>query len=910
MRHFHFLGTKNGRYRRLTIGLSLMLVAFLSTCGTESTSTPASESARPAESIVTPTPSPAPQQGRSTPTPTPTIAPAISTTPLPLPAEPCVQSPETCEQRDISNFNPIRGETGGFGGAGYVVSQDEPTVEEILEKGLRLSEASPVHIAFRGAASKGSFRCAWRGVARTAGQREGAIRLWLGIEEDDPLPPAADIENQMSAYLGALGAAIPWYRSFLGLARGGLVDEYQFLTCYADYHVQEYLLGSGPAVVTVAYDHLGTAGSYEIYTELHAAGLYGGGELQGEDEYAALIQETLLTMEAIVAGLIGDRESIVFLAPMGAYHVIAVEAWLAVAQWDLQIGESNGIDAVRYGTRENDAEFRQPLDELRQRIHSAGETDGFAGKRIPNVQGLQEYYDSIGAYDIIGPYNIPRAERTPFVPAKPPPPRPPRERLEGAPTPEPVPAVEAYEAPTFVAISAGGSFSCGLEAEGSVVCWGSNVYKPTFSTPGQRFETISSGAGIGCGILNDGSIGCWGNPNRGKPPIPSGKFTEISVGRAYDAWVHVCALGEDGTAVCWGQNHEGQSSPPAGVRFTSISSGYDHTCGLRADGTPECWGNSARGKTLPPADVRFVSISAGLSHTCGLRSDGTPVCWGANNFGQSLPPVGEYFVIVSAGDWHTCGIRRDGIAMCWGFNRYNQLMVPAGEKLISIDSGKYHTCALRQDGSAVCWGEQRYGKSSAPGTEIFTHISAGSFSSCALRTDGIPVCWGDNDVGESTPPEGEILISLTSRGRHSCGLRPDGTAVCWGGNEHGQSSPPTDLMFSSISTGLAFTCGLMEDGTAFCWGGSGSGLEQGAKRTLHNGQRRFSARMRAAIGWNRCLLGKQCGWPSIAARGRGIHAHRSRLLAQLRPSGLMAASCAGDPTKTVLPRRQTTHSLH
>ena len=48
----------------------------------------------------------------------------------------------------------------------------------------------------------------------------------------------------------------------------GWSDEYQFLTCYADYRVQEYLLGSGPDVVTVAYDHLGTSGSYDLYTEV------------------------------------------------------------------------------------------------------------------------------------------------------------------------------------------------------------------------------------------------------------------------------------------------------------------------------------------------------------------------------------------------------------------------------------------------------------------------------------------------------------------------------------------------------------------------------------------------------------------------------------------------------------------
>ena len=55
------------------------------------------------------------------------------------------------------------------------------TVEEVLEKGLRLAEASPVHLAARGTGVSNSTRCDWRGIARTLAQREAAIRFWLGL---------------------------------------------------------------------------------------------------------------------------------------------------------------------------------------------------------------------------------------------------------------------------------------------------------------------------------------------------------------------------------------------------------------------------------------------------------------------------------------------------------------------------------------------------------------------------------------------------------------------------------------------------------------------------------------------------------------------------------------------------------
>ena len=47
--------------------------------------------------------------------------------------------------------------------------------------------------------------------------------------------------------------------NFLAIARGGLSEEYLFLSCFADYSVSEYLLGTGPTTLTIAYDRRGEA---------------------------------------------------------------------------------------------------------------------------------------------------------------------------------------------------------------------------------------------------------------------------------------------------------------------------------------------------------------------------------------------------------------------------------------------------------------------------------------------------------------------------------------------------------------------------------------------------------------------------------------------------------------------------
>ena len=69
------------------------------------------------------------------------------------------------------------------------------TVEEVLERGLRLAGASPVHLVFRGTAVANSARCDWRDIARTAGQRADAIRYWLELDADDEIPHAAYLEG-------------------------------------------------------------------------------------------------------------------------------------------------------------------------------------------------------------------------------------------------------------------------------------------------------------------------------------------------------------------------------------------------------------------------------------------------------------------------------------------------------------------------------------------------------------------------------------------------------------------------------------------------------------------------------------------------------------------------------------------
>ena len=89
-----------------------------------------------------------------------------------------------------------------------------------------------------------------------------------------PLPAPEHVEALFLAILDAAGPAYPESAraSFRALARGGFTDEFQFLGCYVDYTVSEYVLGAGPTKLTVAYDRIAETKSYDLYWRAHAAG--------------------------------------------------------------------------------------------------------------------------------------------------------------------------------------------------------------------------------------------------------------------------------------------------------------------------------------------------------------------------------------------------------------------------------------------------------------------------------------------------------------------------------------------------------------------------------------------------------------------------------------------------------------
>lgn len=490
----------------------------------------------------------------------------------------------------------------------------------------------------------------------------------------------------------------------------------------------------------------------------------------------------------------------------------------------------------------------------------------------------------------------------------------------------PGPPVSTNEG-AFAAIVAGGYHTCALTVRGEIQCWGLNNLNQlggsstVFSSPrplpvvlGIYASDVAAIGNTSCARIVDGSVKCWGDDvfselgdGGGKPLLPVVAQTPPNV----VATTVPCAILADGTVTCWGFTYTptGLPGPPlAGVGdAVEIAAGGGFACALTAAGTIHCWGDNhfgqhGNGNTNPSGTDSVGAIagtflgrsvtSGNLSFTCGRRGNGSVACWGDGTQGQlgnvtnssSSNPVAVTGIAnaigLSTGNGsHACAVDSQGAVLCWGNNSRGQLgngatvnstqpvKVAAGGPYVSVSAGDLHTCALTAGGLVRCWGANDRGQLGNGGTAdahapvavsgIFnaTAVAAGNHFTCAITIAATVQCWGDNiskqlgdggpEAFSTVPVASSIGISagIAAGAGHACALTGFGTVICWGANTRGQiginltqpSAPATFVQGLSnavaISAGAFFTCAVQSNGGASCWGANDAG-ELAAKDSL------------------------------------------------------------------------------
>ena len=262
----------------------------------------------------------------------------------------------------------------------------------------------------------------------------------------------------------------------------------------------------------------------------------------------------------------------------------------------------------------------------------------------------------------------------------------------------------------YVAVSAGGGYTCAIRADSTLVCWGAHADDP----PDGYYTDVSAGGGHSCAIKTDQTIDCWGWNDYGQADPPDGQYTAIAAGES-----HSCAIRTAQTIDCWGGHDEyGQAESPTGW-YTAVSAGDFHSCAIQTDATITCWGfnyDGRAGQPLGPYEVptgHFAAVSAGGFHSCGVRAHQNIACWGQNSFGEA-DQLGGRFTTVTAGYRHSCGIRADQTIACWGQNTFGEADPPSGQ-FTAISAGGDHSCGIRADQTIACWGNNLYGQADPPG---------------------------------------------------------------------------------------------------------------------------------------------------------------------------------------------------
>ncbi len=434
---------------------------------------------------------------------------------------------------------------------------------------------------------------------------------------------------------------------------------------------------------------------------------------------------------------------------------------------------------------------------------------------------------------------------------------------------------------TLQAIAAGEGHTCGLRADGSVICWGRNR----------------------SGQLGDGS-----QEDRGEPVVVSGLSGAVELALGDE---HSCARLDTGEVKCWGSNARGQlgdgssngkpgigTTRPVAVRAltdaTALVSGGNHVCATRETGSIVCWGDNAggqlglEGRSMFNAPAALTGITevetlvAGKNHTCALRTGGGLLCWGKNNLGQLGDGTKqnrgrpgkvrniEVADAVAAGGDSTCAIT-GGQLRCWGgMGGVSPRLMADMPTPVELELGSTHGCA-RLGASTLCFGANPDGRLGDGSTEdrkapvkvaalgAVKDLALGMAHSCALEPSGQVSCWGGNDrgaLGNGPPSAGLVrpqpgpVVEVTEAravdngDRFSCAVQRDGKVLCWGANDKGQLGDGTTKARSrpmavqgiegavDVSTGTAHACAAMDSGKVACWGRNDEGqLGDGTKAT-------------------------------------------------------------------------------
>jgi len=180
----------------------------------------------------------------------------------------------------------------------------------------------------------------------------------------------------------------------------------------------------------------------------------------------------------------------------------------------------------------------------------------------------------------------------------------------------------------FTSLTAGVAHTCGLTTDGRTMCWGSNEFGQigpqtvggpcqascaTIPTPVEgSYVGLSAGMNFTCGVERGGVTWCWGASAGGRTRVPSSvSFASLVGSRASDA----CGMTAGGLAFCWTVSDDYFYAYPVGLlppqriggalTFSAFRVGDARACGIERSNPAwvVCWGTLSSAVSAPPGYV-------------------------------------------------------------------------------------------------------------------------------------------------------------------------------------------------------------------------------------------------------------------------------------------------------------------
>ena len=239
-------------------------------------------------------------------------------------------------------------------------------------------------------------------------------------------------------------------------------------------------------------------------------------------------------------------------------------------------------------------------------------------------------------------------------------------------------------------ISAGAFHTCGIDAAGTGYCWGANADRqlgtgtdtlyvrqpaPVAGLPAGVTQ-IDAAISHSCGLTAEGRMMCWGSNLSGQLGLRRAAYRGSAANVAFlqdgnreivAEGTNSCVLTRLRRVLCWGSNGSGQLGEFLGEQANTPT---------RVAGLPA----GVHGLT-------FGSFEGYLGTACVLTRSNRSLCWGGNRYGQlgdgtledrtgpaAVTGLGAGIqrIVAGAGD-HICAILRNGTLRCWGANLNGQL---------------------------------------------------------------------------------------------------------------------------------------------------------------------------------------------------------------------------------------------